>query len=66
MVMQWGLDLVEVVDNQYWETSFSTHFLSDSLAPMRSANVSRVSRIAALGCFGNLLPFLASLFVLIR
>ena len=47
-------------DNQSRGTLLSTHFFSPSLAPIRSANVSRVSLIAAFGCFGNLCQSLAS------
>ena len=51
---------VVLIDNQDWETLFSTHFFSASFDPIRSANVSRVSLRAAFGCFGNLFRLLAS------
>ena len=47
-------------DIQSRGTLLSTHFFSPSLAPIRSANVSRVSLMAAFGCFGNLCRSLAS------
>ena len=47
-------------NNQSRGTLLNTHFFSPSLAPTRSANVSRVSLMAAFGCFGNLCRSLAS------
>ena len=45
-----------LADCQNCGTLFSTHFLSASFTPIRSAYASRVSLIAAFGCFGNLFP----------